>query len=226
MASSIAIAAHSLVDDPRIGTRATSDPLAQRAQLADRPLDRHCQATAAQQDDLVKAAPDGVLGQAEGDPVGIPLPEGDRGAVDELAADGVEHAMGPEFLTHSDLGLRAESAPGALSNFEFLAQDLDFPTLAVELGQFQRVGRAGVEQGGEQAVDLSAGLEPVLDDPDREGITPPESDQIAAVGQVADAALADVLLGPPEEVHTGLVEGLPERLGRETSISQQEHAWT
>src|SRR5438552_5211802 len=221
MTGSTAVAAGSLIDNAGIGTPATGESGTHRAQLADRPSEGDGQPTATKQNDLMEAAPDGVLGQAEGDPVGVPLGDAERRLVDKLAADGVEQAMGPKLLTDADLGLRAERAPGALSNLEFVSQDLDLPALAVELGQLQRVGRERVEQIGEQAVDLPRALEPVLDDPDRERVTLAESDQIAAVAEVAEAALADALFGPPEEVDTGLgkvfqsgLEGKPRSASR------------
>jgi hypothetical protein len=127
--------------------------------------------------------------------------------------------MGPNLLANTDLSPGAQGT-GALSKLEFKSEDLDLPAFAVEAGQLQSVGRAGVEQAGEQAVDLLGAVEPVLDDPDGEGFALAEMDQIAAIGQVAEAALADASFGPPEEVYTSLSEGLPERLGGEASIGE------
>ena len=105
-----------------------------------------------------------------------------------------------------------------------MSQDLDLPSLAVEASQLQGVSQDGVEQVGEQPVDLPGAMEPVLDHPHGEGIALAESDQVAAVGELAQAALADALFGAPEQVDAGLGEGLPEQLGGEAPIGEQEHA--
>ena len=54
------------------------------------------------------------------------------GLVDELAADLVDGAVGPELLTYPNLCLGTKGPAAALANLDFVDENLDLPALGVE----------------------------------------------------------------------------------------------
>src|SRR5437588_4320298 len=82
----------------------------------------------------------------------------------------------------------------------------------------------GVEQVGDQAVDLGTTSALVFDDPDLDWPALAEVDQVTAVPQLAQVTPSEVVFDPPEQVGTGRGVEQPERLGREAAVGQHDHS--
>src|SRR6202165_13151 len=161
-------------------------------------------------------ASEGVLGQGEGDPVGIPSLDLHRCLIGQLAGQVVNHAVGPELLQHAIRSLGAKLTSSPLVSLELVEAAFDLPALGVEGGQFLGGSQPGIAHGGQQSVDLVGVFEHVLDDAngDRLGwlgfVAGSQSGQVAAVREDLQGAAGDLLLGPPDELGASLHKALPE----------------
>jgi hypothetical protein len=159
-----AISGPPVANDARTGSVAARDQSPALGQFPDGVLEGGAELAYDESGGPADAAHDGVLGQAEGDAVRVAFGDGDGGLVDELAADPMEDAVGPELLADADFGVRAEGSARTLAGLDLLDEDLDLPALGVEGCQLVGRGDLGIEEVGEQAVDVVGAGEGVFDD--------------------------------------------------------------
>ena len=117
---------------------------------------------------------------------------------------------------------------------------LDLPALRVGGGEILGGGEVGVEDGGDQAVDLAglvrirrlAGLQRVLDDAHGDplaasaGAGRGQVGQVGALGQFGDHGQPGVGFGPPQQVRPGRGGGGPQLVAQEVAVGQHQHPRT
>src|SRR3979411_3418162 len=111
----MAVSGPCLVEYSGAGARSPEDQIAEGGELANRRLQSPFQSPPTAHQDPPHTPADGVLGQAEGDSVGVPIEDLSGCLMGELAAEEVEHAGGPQFLAHPEFGLRTAGPPLGLA---------------------------------------------------------------------------------------------------------------